>query len=91
MAAPHLKALKDEFDEKVYLTVRDCDQVYCVDDMEHEEGVRCIHAPLRNSGGRVIGAISLSGFAQRVSGEGEIAEKVVGAAREISRVLDCNP
>jgi DNA-binding IclR family transcriptional regulator len=65
---------------------------YSVDDMEHEEGVRCIGAPLRDSGGVVIGAISLSGFAQRVSREREveIAERVVGVAREISRVLGFN-
>lgn len=164
-AASFLKALRDEFDETVYLTVRDDDQayyvdcyestrrirsfssigdkapLYCtsvgkailaflpreeiekyidkvdlkpftsntildkarlreelaktasrgysVDDMEHEEGLRCIGAPLRSSEGRVIGAISLSGYAQRISKEreGEIAAKVVGAALEISKVL----
>jgi DNA-binding IclR family transcriptional regulator len=167
-AAACLKALRDEFDETVYLTVRDGDQayyvdcyestrrlrsfssigdkapLYCtsvgkailaflpeeeietyidkvtltpftantildkgrlreeigrtaargysVDDMEHEEGVRCIGAPLRDSDGRVIGAISLSGFAQRISREREteIAGKVIHSAREISRVLGFN-
>jgi IclR family KDG regulon transcriptional repressor len=66
---------------------------YSVDDMEHEEGVRCVGAPLRNAEGRVFAAISVSGPAQRVSveREPEIAARVTAAAGEISRRLGYRP
>ncbi|HOX32876.1 MAG TPA: IclR family transcriptional regulator [Spirochaetales bacterium] len=169
VAAPYLKALRDEYDETVFLTVRDGDQafyvdcyesmrrlrtystmgdrapLYCtsvgkailaflpddeieryvgavrldrftpntimdrellredlrrtrergysVDDMEHEDGVRCVGAPLRDSEGRVVGAISVSGFAQRITREREaqVAASVMRAAREISAALGFGP
>ncbi len=62
---------------------------YSVDDMEHEEGVRCVAAPIRNREGNVFAAVSVSGPAHRVSParETEIARRVVAAAEEISRRL----
>jgi len=62
---------------------------YSVDDMEHEDGVRCVGAPLRNAEGRVFAAISISGPAQRVTParEAEIAEHVMATARSISASL----
>jgi IclR family KDG regulon transcriptional repressor len=62
---------------------------YSVDDMEHEAGVRCVGAPLRDASGRVFAAVSVSGPAQRVTPqrEPEIAAKVVSAAGEISKTL----
>ncbi|RLE14922.1 IclR family transcriptional regulator [Candidatus Aerophobetes bacterium] len=59
---------------------------YAIDNMEHEEGIRCVGAPIRNSRGEVFAAISLSGPSQRLSFERirKIAPLVIQAAREIS-------
>jgi IclR family KDG regulon transcriptional repressor len=68
---------------------RIADRGYSVDDMEHEAGVRCVGAPLRDAEGRVFAAISVSGPAQRVTPqrEGEIAARVMGTAGDISKSL----
>jgi DNA-binding IclR family transcriptional regulator len=39
---------------------------YALDEEEHEEGIRCIAAPLLNRRGQVLGAISLTALAFRV-------------------------
>ncbi|HDN85172.1 MAG TPA: IclR family transcriptional regulator, partial [Candidatus Aerophobetes bacterium] len=59
---------------------------YAIDNMEHEEGIRCVGASIRNSRGEVFAAISLSGPSQRLSFERirKIAPLVIQAAREIS-------
>lgn len=66
---------------------------YSVDDMEHEVGVRCVGAPIRDAEGRVFAAISVSGPAQRVTParETEIAARVMATAREISISLGWRP
>jgi len=66
---------------------------YSVDDMEHEEGVRCIGAPIRDRDGEVFASLSVSGPAHRVSPdrEQEIARRVIAAAAEISRRLGWLP
>ena len=62
---------------------------FAVDDQEHEEGIRCMAAPVRDYRGKVVAAISLTGPATIVSREreAEISELVMGVAREISRRL----
>lgn len=40
---------------------------YAVDNMEHEYGIKCVAAPLFNSNGKVMGAISVSGPSLRFS------------------------
>jgi DNA-binding IclR family transcriptional regulator len=62
---------------------------YAVDDMEHEDHLRCVGAPIRNAQGRVFAAISLSGPAERNTKERilEMAPFAVTAGREISRRL----
>jgi len=62
---------------------------YSVDDIEHEEGVRCVGAPIYNNKGRVCASISISGPASRITSERIefFAQKVLEAAREISRRL----
>ncbi len=53
-------------------------QGYAVDDGEHQPGVRCIGAPIRDQGGRVFAAISISGPAWRLPvGEVESLSKIV--------------
>ena len=69
--------------EKIVLTG------YAVDNMEHEDGVRCVGAPIRNYSGKVFASISVSGPSQRVTLENipEIAELVIATASDISRKL----
>lgn len=42
---------------------------FAVDNMEHEEGVRCVAAPIRNYEGKVIASISISGPSVRITEE----------------------
>jgi DNA-binding IclR family transcriptional regulator len=62
---------------------------YAVDNMEHEEGICCVGAPIRNYKGEVFAAISLSGPSQRFTPERikEMVPLVMQAAREISAKL----
>lgn len=66
---------------------------YAVDDMEHEEHLRCVGAPIRDAHGTVAASLSLSGPAERNTRERvlEIAPEVVRAADEISRRLGYRP
>lgn len=76
------KALDDELDK----TRR---RGYAVDNMEHEDLLRCVGAPIRDHSGAVIGAISVSGPSQRITVRSlpGIAPKVVSAAGAISAGL----
>ncbi|MFB6078094.1 MAG: IclR family transcriptional regulator [Halarchaeum sp.] len=59
---------------------------YAIDDGERLEGLRCIAAPITQSSDEVIGAVSLSAPASRVSDEelkGRLAERVLSAANVI--------
>lgn len=62
---------------------------YAVDNMEHEEGVKCVGAPIRNHRGAVFASISVSGPSQRLTPDRipEIAKMVASTANEISRRL----
>ena len=51
---------------------------YAVDDEEIEDGVRCIGAPIMNSDGRPIAAVSISGPSFRLT-----MPRVPGLARKI--------
>lgn len=66
---------------------------YSIDDMEHEEGVRCVAAPIHDREGRAFASVSVSGPAHRVSPsrDAEIARGVMGVAQEISRRLGYQP
>jgi DNA-binding IclR family transcriptional regulator len=65
------------------------EQGYAVDNMEHEDHLRCIGAPIYNSRGEVFASISISGPTQRNTTERitELAEIVMGPTTEISRKL----
>ncbi len=59
---------------------------YAIDDGERLEGLRCLGAPVKTSSGEVLGAISVSAPASRVSDEdlhGDLPEKVLSAANVI--------
>ena len=65
---------------------------YAFDMEEHEEGVRCVAAPLRDHTGRVVAAISLTAPAMRMSADRmqALAPLVVEAANRISQALGCS-
>jgi len=60
-----------------------------VDNMEHEEGVRCVAAPIRNYEGKVIASISISGPSIRITEEKipQLALMVKETAETISKRL----
>jgi DNA-binding IclR family transcriptional regulator len=62
---------------------------YAIDDMEHEEHLRCMGAPIRNARGEVFASLSLSGPAERNTHERIIAmaPSAMRAGAEISRRL----
>jgi IclR family acetate operon transcriptional repressor len=66
-------------------------QGFAVDDQENEMGVRCIGAPIFDTTTRVIGAISVSGPASRISLERslELGPLVRDAASGVSRRMGC--
>jgi len=62
---------------------------YAIDNMEHEEGIRCVGAPIRNHRGEVFAAISVSGPSQRFDPRRieVMAKLVIEAAEEISKKM----
>ena len=62
---------------------------YAVDNAEHEEGVRCIGAPIHNHEAAVMASISVSGPSKRMTQERdeEVGELVMSKTAEISRSL----
>ena len=62
---------------------------YAIDNMEHEEGIRCVGAPIRNHRGEAFSAISVSGPSQRfsLSRIEVMAKLVIEAAKEISKKM----
>jgi DNA-binding IclR family transcriptional regulator len=59
---------------------------YSVDNIEHEQGVRCVGAPIRNHKGEVFAAISVTWPSQRLklNQVPQIAKTVIATANEIS-------
>jgi DNA-binding IclR family transcriptional regulator len=66
---------------------------YAIDDMEIEEGIRCVGAPIFDHTGQVIAAVSTSGPVYRISIARleELSGAVVEATRAISRKLGYMP
>lgn len=64
-------------------------QGYAYDDEEHEDGVRCIAAPVQDNAGVTIGSIGISGPKVRISDDrvALIAQTVIRAAQELSTEL----
>ncbi len=62
---------------------------YAVDNMEHEDHIRCIGAPIRNARGQVFASISVSAPAARIPIDDmpALADDVVSAANTISERL----
>ncbi|KMY23778.1 DNA-binding transcriptional regulator, IclR family [Actinobaculum suis] len=68
-------------------------QGWTTDIEENEPGIRCVAAPVRDSSGEVIGAISISSAAMYMGEERrlKLAEKVKEAALNISQQLGYHP
>lgn len=70
---------------------RDIDEArqkgWAIDDEEHEAGIRCIAAPVRDYSGKVIAAVSVSGDNRIINPErdNEISAQVIETAQNISR------
>lgn len=64
-------------------------QGYSIDNGEHEPGIRCIGAPIRNETGHVFASISVSGPSWKVTEDviGELSKIVVHHADQISKRL----
>lgn len=62
---------------------------YAVDDGEHQPGVRCVAAPIRNYSGNTIASLSISGPAIRISREAipTLAQRVREVAGKLSTRL----
>ena len=57
--------------------------------MEHEEGVRCVAAPIRNHEGKVVASLSISGPSIRLTEEkiSQLALMAKETAKNISKEL----
>ena len=62
---------------------------YGLDEIEHEEDIRCIAAPIFNATGQVVASISLTGFIKHLSLERlpELIPVVTDITKEISKEL----
>jgi DNA-binding IclR family transcriptional regulator len=63
-------------------------QKYAIDDLENEEGIRCVAAPVFDHSGTVIGGLSISGPAYRLEMDRlvELSKHVITAADTISHL-----
>ena len=66
---------------------------YAVDDVENEDGVRCVAAPVRDHTGAVCGALSVSAPAYRFSAEDvhRLAPHILRVTQELSARLGYEP
>lgn len=64
---------------------------FAVDDGEHRRGLQCVAAPVKSSSDEVLGAISISAPANRISDDdltGTLAEKVLSGANVVELNLN---
>ncbi len=64
-------------------------QGYAFDDIENEEGVRCLAAPVYDQSGRAVACIGISGPTVRLTDARifELAELLLEASRELSSIM----
>jgi len=73
--------------EEIKLTA---ERGYAIDNGEHEEGIKCFATPIKEYGGDVVGAVSLTGLKREFDNPEEskkMVSAVMKAALEISRRL----
>jgi DNA-binding IclR family transcriptional regulator len=63
---------------------------YAIDHEEHEDGVSCVAAPIRNGAGTPVAAVSVSGPTPRIisADTTRLGERVVEAAKDASTRLE---
>lgn len=81
---PYTKATAEEFLAEVALTRQ---RGWGLDDQEHEPGIRCIGAPLRDFTGKIVASLSVSGATLTRDRDPEVSRLVVEAAEAISKRL----
>lgn len=66
---------------------------FAVDNEEHEVGVRCVGAPIRDASGAVVGSLSISGPSARVTPDSvaDLSVRLLQVTREISAALGYVP
>lgn len=82
---------KQELDEEIELVKK---HGYALDNIENEEGIRCIAAPIRDFQGRIIASFSISGPTSRMTMErvnDELIDKVKETALNISQQYGYRP
>jgi DNA-binding IclR family transcriptional regulator len=81
-----------EYDKFIAVLEKVRENGYALDEEENEPGIRCIGAPIFNHKGNVIGAISISGPAMRVTPEKveTFKEHILKYTRLISREFGYN-
>jgi DNA-binding IclR family transcriptional regulator len=64
---------------------------YAIDNVENEDGIRCVAAPIRDHSGEVVVAMSVSGWTVSVTPERlpELIPLVIGHAASASAALGC--
>lgn len=79
----------DEFIEEVK---KAAENGYAVDDMEYEDGIKCVAAPIFNKEGNVTAAISISSLTVRMKDEriSKIVKDILSTAHQISIELGYN-
>lgn len=63
---------------------------YAIDDGEHEEGIKCFAAPIKDFSGETVGAISITGLKREFEDSEEsdrLLNTVVKGAKDISLAL----
>jgi DNA-binding IclR family transcriptional regulator len=62
---------------------------YAMDNLEHEEGIRCIAAPIYDRKGKVVAAVSISGPIFYITEERlpELKEQILKTSKDISHQL----
>ena len=91
---PKITANTIDTEERLFEEVENIRRLgYAVDDMEHEEHLRCVGVPIRNAKGEVFASLSLSGPAVRNTRARieQMAPFAVRAGMEISRRLGFRP
>jgi DNA-binding IclR family transcriptional regulator len=66
---------------------------YSIDDAEHQHGLRCVGAPIRDQSGRIFAALSVSGPVRQIRSEDtkNLSKMVVHHANAISANLGYRP
>lgn len=84
---PNTITSKEELDREVALVKK---REYALDNIEVEEGIRCIAAPIYDQRGKIIASFSISGPSSRITMDRvneELVDKVKEKTYEISRQL----